>query len=205
MNGKRKVAGGGEGKGMREGKHSSQPGPLLAGTGVFWQVGKGGKKGVRELGLRGWIMDGNLVPGTRVLGLGDELETVRDVEGPPSLIAIGTGGTSVTRLAAVSAKTGFEAATAFLLGKRRADTPSAIDVHSGGWRGLLLVLQAGLGGLGDRLGDKRRARGILELMTTAGGVGSGLVGLDRHGCGNIRLKSNGEGTTAVKFISDNLF
>ena len=42
-------------------------------------------------------------------------------------------------------------------------------------------------------------------MTTAGGVGSGLVGLERYGCGNIRLKGNGEGTTTGKFITDNLF
>ena len=70
---------------------------------------------------------------------------------------------------------------------------------------MLLVLQAGLGGLGDWLGDKRRARGVLELMITAGGVGRGLVELDRYGGGNIRLKINGEGTTAGKFISDNLF
>ena len=150
-------------------------------------------------------MDGNLVPGTRVLGLGNKLETIRDVEGPPGLVAIGIGGTGVTRLAAVSAEASVEAATAFLLGKRRADTPSAIDVHPVGGRGLLLVLQAGLGGLGDGLGDKRKARGVLELMTTPGGVGSGLVGLDCCGCGNIRLKRSGEGTAAGKFILDNLF
>ena len=77
-------------------------------------------------------MDGDLVPGTRVLGLGDKLEAVRDVEGPPSLIAIGTGGTGVTLPAAVRAETGVEAATAFLRSKRRANTPSAIDVHSVG-------------------------------------------------------------------------
>ena len=77
-------------------------------------------------------MDGDLVPGTRVLGLGNKLEAVRDVEGPPSLIAIGTGGTGVTRPAAVSAETGVEAATAFLRSKGRANTPSAIDVHSVG-------------------------------------------------------------------------
>ena len=111
----------------------------------------------------------------------------------------------MTRLAAVGAEACVEAAAAFLLSKRRADTPSGIDVHSVGCWGWLLVLQAGLGGLGDRLGDKRRARWILEPMTTAGGVGSGLVGLDRYGCGNKRLKGNGEGTTADKFISDNLY
>ena len=77
-------------------------------------------------------MDGNLVPGTRVLGLGNKLEAVRDVEGPPSLIAVGTGGTGVTWPAAVSAETGVEAAMAFLRSKRRANTPSAIDVHSVG-------------------------------------------------------------------------
>ena len=60
-------------------------------------------------------MDGNLVPGTRVLGLGDKLEAVRDVEGPPSLVAIWAGGTGVTRLAAVAAETGVEAAAAFLV------------------------------------------------------------------------------------------
>ena len=74
-------------------------------------------------------MDGDLVPGTRVLGLGNKLEAVRDVEGPPSLIAVGTGGAGVTRPALVSAETGVEAATAFLWSKRRANTPSAIDVH----------------------------------------------------------------------------
>ena len=140
-------------------------------------------------------MDGNLVPRTRVLGLGDKLEAVRDVEGTPSLVAIWAGGTGVTRLAAVGAETDVEAAAAFLLSKRRADTPGGIDVHSVGCRGWLLVLQVGLGGLGDRLGDKRRAGGILELMTIAGGVVSGLVGLDRCGYGNKRLKGNGEGTT----------
>ena len=111
----------------------------------------------------------------------------------------------MTRLTVVSAEASVEAATAFVLGKRRADTPSAIDVYSVGWRGLLLVMQAGLGGLGNGLGDKRRARGVLELLTTPGGVGSGLVGLDRNGCGNIRLKRNGEGITAGKFILDNFF
>ena len=50
---------------------------------------------MRELGVRRWNMDGNLVPGTRVLGLGNKLETIRDVEGPPGLVAIGTGGTGV--------------------------------------------------------------------------------------------------------------
>ena len=76
--------------------------PLLAGTRVFWQVGKGGRGGGRELGLSSGNMDGNLVPCTRVLELGDELEAVGDVEGPPSLVAIGAGGTGVTRLAAVA-------------------------------------------------------------------------------------------------------
>ena len=66
-------------------------------------------------------MDGNLVPGTRVLRLGDKLEAVRDVEGPHSLVAIWAEGTSVTRLAAVGTKTGVEAAAAFLLSKRRVD------------------------------------------------------------------------------------
>ena len=115
------------------------------------------------------------------------------------MVAIGTGRTGVTRLATVGTETGVEAAVAFLLSEGRADTPGAIDVHSVGCRGWLLVLQAGLRGLGNRLGDKRKSRGVLELMTTAGGVGSGLVGLD------IRLKSNGEGTKTGKFIADNFF
>ena len=93
-----------------------------------------GKRGVRELGLRSRNVDGNLVPGTRVLGLGDKLEAVRDVEGPPSLVAMWAGGTGVTRLAAVGAETSVEAAAAFLLSKRRADTLSGIDVHSIGCR-----------------------------------------------------------------------
>ena len=114
--------------------------PLLAGTGVFLQVERGGRRGVRELGLRSRNVDGNLVPGTRVLGLGDKLEAVRDVEGPPSLVAIRAGGTGVTRLAAVGAETGVEAAAAFLLSKRRAESPGGIDVHSVGCRGWLLVL-----------------------------------------------------------------
>ena len=108
-----------------------------------------------------------MVPGTRVLGLGDKVEAVKDVEGPPSLVAIWARGAGVTGLAAVGAKTGVEAAAAFLLSKRRADNPGGIYVHSVRCRGWLLVLQAGLGGLGDRLRDKRRARGVVELMTTA--------------------------------------
>ena len=52
-----------------------------------------------------------------------------------------------------------------------------------------------LRGRGNGLGDERGARGVLELVATSGRVGSGLVELYRHGCGNIRLKSRGEGTT----------
>ena len=67
------------------------------------------------------------------------------------------------------------------------------------------MLQARLGGLGNRLGDERVAGGILGQMTTTGRVGSGLVELHGHGCGNTRLKSNGEGTTTGELISDNFF
>ena len=177
----------------------------MAGTGVFWQIGRGGRRGVRELRLRVGDRDGDLVPGTRVGGLGDELEAVRDVEGPPCLVAVGTGGTGVTRPATVSTETGVEAATAFFRGERGADTPSTIDVHSVGKRGLLLVQQTRLGGLGNRLGDKRWTRGVLDLVATAGGVGSGLVELHGDGCGNTRLKGNGEGTAGGELISNNLF
>ena len=135
----------------------------------------------------------------------DKLEAVGDVEGPPSLVAIGAGRTGVTRLATIGVETGVEAAAASPLSKRGAGTPGAIDVHVVGWRGWLLLLQAGLRGLGNGLGDEREARGVLELVATSGGVGSGLVGLDRYGGGNIRLKGSGEGTMAGEFISDNLF
>ena len=109
-------------------------------------------------------MDRDPVPGTRVLGLGDKLEAVGDVEIPPSLVAIGAGRTSVTRLATVGAEIGVEAAAAFLLSKISAGTPGTIDVHSVGWRGLLLLLQAGLRGLGNGLGDEWRTRGIRTLQ-----------------------------------------
>ena len=89
---------------------------------------------------------------------GNKLEAVGDVEGPPNLVAIWAGGTGVTRFAAVGAETGVEAAAAFLLSKRSAGTPDAIDIHSVGWRGWLLLLQAGLRGLGKGLGDERGAR-----------------------------------------------
>ena len=69
----------------------------------------------------------------------------------------------------------------------------------------MLLLEAGLGGRGNGLGDERGAGGILELTATAGRVGNGLVELHRHGCSNIRLKSGEEGTTAGEFVCDNLF
>ena len=109
-------------------------------------------------------MDGDLVPGTRVVGLGDKLEAVGYVGGPPSLVAIGASRIGVIRLATVAAEIGVEAAAAFLLSKWGAGTPGAIDVHSVGGRGLLLLLQAGQRGLGNGLGDERGARGVLELI-----------------------------------------
>ena len=44
MNGKGKVAGGGEREGMREGKHSSQPGPYWLGREFFDRSGGGAER-----------------------------------------------------------------------------------------------------------------------------------------------------------------
>ena len=142
--------------------------------------------------------DGDLVPGARILKLGDELKTVGDSESPPSLVAVGAGGADVARFAAVRTETCVETATTFFLGQGGTNAASGINVHPIRGRGLLLVCRGG------GLGDEREARGVRGLAATAGRVGSGLVELDGDGCGNKSLKSRGEGTTTGKFISDNL-
>ena len=153
-------------------------------------------RGVRELGRGGLAMDGDLVPGTGILGLGQNLKTIRNLESPPSLVAVGTRRTGVARFAAVGAKTSVEAATAFLQGKRTANTPSGINVHPVGKEGLLLMLQAGLGVRVVGLGVEREARNGVGQVATAGRVGSGLIQLHCDGGSDERLKSGGEGTTA---------
>ena len=120
-------------------------------------------------------MDGDLVPGTGVLGLGQELKPIRNLKSPPSLVAVGARRTGVARFAAVCTETSVEAATAFLLGKRTANTPSGINVHPVGKGDLLLMLQAGLGVRVVGLGVKQGARNGVGLVAPAGRVGSSLI------------------------------
>ena len=141
-------------------------------------------------------MDGDLVPGTGVQGLGQELKPIRNLKSTPSLVAVGTRRTGVARFAAVGAETSVEAATAFLLGKRTVNTPSGINVHLVGKGDLLLKLQAGLGVRVVGLGVERGARNGVRLVATAGRVGTGLIQLHCDGGSDERLKSGGEGTTA---------
>ena len=146
------------------------------------------------------------MPGTKELGLVDEPKTRRKLEGTPGLVSVGTGGDGVAWLAAVRAKPGIEATTAFLLGECAAETSGGVDVHGGGGRsGLRLTRGRWVGGSGLYVGMKLRAGRGGVVARSSGGVGGGLILLHGDGRHDIRLKSRGGGTTTGKFESYDFF
>ena len=82
--------------------------PLLAGARFSRLAGGsgGGWGGVRDLTVGERTVGWELVPRDGVVGwdLGDELEVVGDVEGPPSLVAVGAGRVDVAGHATVGAQ-----------------------------------------------------------------------------------------------------
>ena len=108
---------------------------------------------------RGKVLGEDLMPVAGVLGLwlglGDQLEASRDLEGSPgSVSSVGTGDANVARLAAVRAQAGVKPTLPLCQGKRAPRPVCSVDVHSSGavtgWlvvlQALLVVLQALLGG-----------------------------------------------------------
>ena len=147
-----------------------------------------------------------MLPGTRDLGLVDQLKTMGKLKGTPGLVAVGTGGDGVAWLAAVRAKPGIEPTTAFLLGECVAEPSGGVYVHGGGGRsGLRLTRGRWVGGSGLYVGMKLRAGRGGVVARAAGGVGCSPILLHGDGRHDVRLKSRGRGTTASKFKSDDLF
>ena len=83
-----------------------------------------------EGGAQGW----ELVPGTGVVGevLGNELETVGDVEGSPGLVAVGTGLHDVAGPTTVGAQSPVVPTLALLWGEGPTSSACPVDVHAGG-------------------------------------------------------------------------
>ena len=72
------------------------------------------------------------MPGAGVLGgdLGDELEAVGNVEGSPSLVAVGAGGADVAGPATVGAQSPVVPTPALLSGEGPASSACPVDVHA---------------------------------------------------------------------------
>ena len=110
--------------------------PLLAGARVSrLDSGWGGGWGsIRDLttgeGARGW----EVMPGAGVVGgvLGDELETVGDVEGSPGLVAVGTGLPDVAGPTTVGAQAPDVPTLALLSGEGPTTSACPVDVHAVG-------------------------------------------------------------------------
>ena len=64
--------------------------------------------------------------------MGDELEAVGDVKGPPGLVAVGAGRADVAGPATVSAQAPVVPTLALLWGEGPASSARLVDVHFGG-------------------------------------------------------------------------
>ena len=177
--------------------------PLLAGAGVSrldssWGGGWGS---VRDLTTEGGAQGWELVPGTGVVGevLGNELETVGDVEGSPSLVAVGADVHDVAGPTTVGAQAPVVTTLALLWGEGATNSACPVDVHAVG-----VVAGEGqtwLGGWSGRLGVEREAWSRWLVATPSGGARVRLVQLHEDRRSDVRLKRKRGGATADQFCT----